>query len=720
VSAVRSLIGGIVNRAPVAFASRGFSVQTGLNRGNPTGQMAAMGSVGTLFAIVSRLANATSQVQWHLYRKAPPGTPPEERVEVTRHLALDVWTKPNAFYTRQELVESVEQHIDLTGEGWFIVAKNRNLPMELWPVRPDRIAPVPSPTDFLAGYVYTDPDGAKIPLAVDEVIQIRVPNPLDPYRGMGPVQSVLADLDSSRYSAEWNRNFFLNSAEPGGIIQVDKRLSDEEFDEMTTRWREQHQGIAQAHRVAVLEQGTWIDRKFTQRDMQFTELRQLSSEMIREAFGFPKPMLGTVEDVNRANAEAAEVVFARWLIVPRLERFKQALNADFLPMFGGAAADLEFDYDSPVPEDELLEQTERTSKVNAYVALTDAGVEPEDAADIVGLPQMRHKAPVIPAPSPAPEQAPPDPGQGNPAEPGDGTADASMRRRILDTIRARFPTQPRAAAPTPPSPPAGIPGTLPAGAGPDTGSVQSSWEAALAAILAAYPALSEKQQERIVDQIRHAVVSGDVLALAGVHADSTDAAASIEAVLVAIAADAAQQVVSEAADQDVAIPTGHVARHSLAAVAQVTAATLATGLALSAVREALRVWGPGSSADDVAEQVGEHLASLTDAQPRLVLGGALSQAQNAGRSATMLAGPSAALYADEVNDKARCGPCSEVNRRWLGNSDDPAQPWLDMYPARGYVDCLGGDRCRGLVVAVWRGGSDWTKWIEKPAPRGGA
>jgi hypothetical protein len=36
------------------------------------------------------------------------------------------------------------------------------------------------------------PDGQQIPLERDEVI--RLPNPLDPYRGVGPAQSILADL----------------------------------------------------------------------------------------------------------------------------------------------------------------------------------------------------------------------------------------------------------------------------------------------------------------------------------------------------------------------------------------------------------------------------------------------------------------------------------------------------------------------------------------------
>ena len=238
---VRSLIGGIaeiLNKTPVSFTPKGTSpLFPWTQRNDAEAQMRAMGSVGTLFAIVNRTSNATSQVEWKLWRKAKSGNP-EDRVEVTSHLALDIWNKPNPFMTRQEFVETFQQHVDLTGEGWWVVGRNpslRSIPLELWPVRPDRMAPVPDPQDFIRGYVYTGPDGERVPLQNDEVVMLRMPNPLDIYRGMGPVQSILVDLDSTRYSAEWNRNFFLNSAEPGGIIEVDKRLSDAEWTEMNER-----------------------------------------------------------------------------------------------------------------------------------------------------------------------------------------------------------------------------------------------------------------------------------------------------------------------------------------------------------------------------------------------------------------------------------------------------------------------------------------------------
>lgn len=406
----KTLLGALSNAArtattntPVPFASRAAAYSRGLfgsNRGM-TAQLDAMGSVSTLFAIVNRTAKAEAGVEWKLYRKAKSGKK-EDRVEVAAHAALDLWNRPNPFYTQSEFVEAGAQHKQLTGEQWWVIAQHEsvNLPLELWPVRPDRMRPVPDPESFLSGYMYIGPDGQEIALRKEDVIFIRTPHPTDPYRGIGPVQALLTDLDAVRYSAEWNRNFFLNSAEPGGIIEVPTHLGDTEFDELRERWNEQHKGVANAHRVAILEHGKWIDRKYTQRDMQFVELRNVGRETIREAFGFPKSMTGAVDDVNRANAEAGEVMFGRWLVVPDLEAVKDALNHRLLPLYGATGQGLEFDYVNPVPEDVEKEAAQLTARSNAAAVLVREGFDPAGTLSAVGLPEIPYAGrPAAPAPS---------------------------------------------------------------------------------------------------------------------------------------------------------------------------------------------------------------------------------------------------------------------------------------------------------------------------------
>lgn len=407
-----SLIGKITNRTKVAYVANTTLTLPFAGRNDATRQMQVYGTVSTLFSIVSRIGDATSRVDWRLYRKNTDGrrvtaTGQEvERTEVVRHAALNLWHNPNPFYTNTELVQTIQQHQDLTGEWWLVVVRSPlgNIPVELWPVRPDRMSPVPHPTEFLSGYVYHGPNGESVPLQLDEVICSKLPNPLDPYRGLGPVQAAMVDLDSARFSAEWNRNFFYNSAEPGGHLETEHNLDDDEFKDLQTRWRESHQGVHNAHRVAVLEGGVkWKERQFNMKDMQFAELRGVSREIIREAFGIHPHMLGITEDVNKANAQEAERSFARWVIQPRVDRITEALNKRLLPMFGATGQGVEFDADRVVPEDREADDRERESKANAAKALIEAHYDPDDVAKVVGLPKMGTVEPPAPETQPATE-----------------------------------------------------------------------------------------------------------------------------------------------------------------------------------------------------------------------------------------------------------------------------------------------------------------------------
>lgn len=682
------------DEAPVPYTtdrSGGMLARALTQPGSPDAQMRAMGSVGTLFQIVHLLSTTTAEVGWHLWRKSDTGKD-EDRVEVVRHAALDLWRQPNPFMPQQELVEVTQQHLDLTGEGWWVLARGAGkLPLEIWPVRPDRMSPVPDPKTYLSGYEYTSPDGEKIPLGLDEVIFLRMPNPADPYRGMGPVQSLLTNLDAVKYTAEWNRNFFANSAEPGGIIQIPegKRLQNDEFNELRARWQEQHRGVANAHRVAIIEHGTWVDRKYTQRDMQFVELQQVGREIIREAFGMHIQFLGG-SDVghSRAEAEAAEVIFARWKVKPRCGRIKGALNGELLKLYGATGTGLEFDFDSPVPPDQAAENEHLTARANAAKTLVEAGYDRAEVLAVVGLPDMALAAGPLTSPAPAAAAA----------------AAAVLRWPAwrADQPAAALPPAPRRTwnADTPPA-------QLDPGELPDVTPLQDQWETALAALLAQWVGISKAQEDELVDKVRQFAEDGDLTDLTDLTVDTDEAADVLAAAMIATAALAAARTVAEAAEQGVTVTPRTPPDDDLQKVAAVAAASMGALLSLSAVAAAMRTNGPAASPADVAAGVRRALDTLTQAKPRDWLGGALTGSQNAARVETLRRGPVGAIYAVERNDANACPACKAVNGRWLGNTDQMDQV-LRSYPGGaygGYIGCVACERCRGTITGVWRQGS---------------
>lgn len=711
---VTSSLRNLTARAPIALAPTGGRSGFLSNIVRPAGQeaqMRAMGTVGTLFAIVERITTAYSQVEWHLYRSAKSGRP-EDRVEVTSHAALDLWLQPNSFMTGPMWREATQQHEELTGEQWWIISRNENstIPLELWFARPDRMTPVPDRDNFLSGYVYSSPTGEQVPLGLDDVIMLRRPNPLDPYRGWGPVQTLLADLDSSRASAEWNANFFRNSAQPGGIVQFDGRLDEGELAEFQARWAEQHRGVGNAHRVAVLENGLqWVDRSYSMADMQFAELRSVSREIIREAFAFPKPMLGTVDDANRANMEAASDMLARWLIRPRLERIRQALNTRLLPMYGATGRGLEFDFDDPVTGDVELESKQLTAQANAAHSLVSSGYDPQAVASAVGLPELPFDA------------------------------DRDLLSRIVRGAPSLGPLiLPMLGFQLPEGWQSLVPGHRPDNATP---APSNSWSTAVAGLLAHAPAirnadsdpLEQMQQDHTAaldallddlapidddwiddlgDQIEQAIDDDDTAALANLSLDSADAADTIRTALGSAAQQAADRMADEAREQGVTVtaPTvdeslsarlrpGTIVNFGdeLAAIATAVATLISSGLAASAAQEAVRRYVPGVSGKTVANAVKGKLRALKGVFKREQVGGAVHRAQNVGRIATLEAAPEAHWVASEKNDGNTCKPCRDID----GTSFATLAEVTAAYGAGPYHACQGGVRCRGTVTAQW-------------------
>jgi HK97 family phage portal protein len=426
-----SLRGALVrNQSPVPMTTRSNArwSRDARKRLADDSLMGTYESVGTIFAVVHSLAVATAKQDWTLYKSAASGLA-EDRTPVTSHACIDLWNMPNPVMPRRRFLETAQQHIDLTGEADILTALiklgGKSIPLELWPMRPDRIQPIPDPFEFLTGYIYTSPDGEMIPLEKNECLPILMPNPRNPYRGLGPVQSIMTVLESMKAADEWDRAFFENSAEPGGVIEVPNSLSDAQFDELRDRWSATHQGVSKAHRVAILEAGMkWIDRSYTQRDMQHAELRAVKRDTILEAFGFPKPMLGITEDVNRANAEAAEYVFAKWLITERLDRWRDWLNYQVLPLYGNTGAGLEWDYESPVSENSDAENAAIAARSTAVVAMVGAGFDATETESWLEMPEIPYEKPA-PPPIMAPG-APQDPNADPNANPGDGEDDAAV------------------------------------------------------------------------------------------------------------------------------------------------------------------------------------------------------------------------------------------------------------------------------------------------------
>jgi len=402
-------------RPPVPItAKRGSSLPMLRGARNDVGrQVDQYGKSTPLYTAAQLNAEAVGGLTWRLFQTSTGRgriSGPDPRKEVQDHAALRLWNRPNPFMHSQFFVEYSQLLVELTGLSYIVAARTAGIPTSLWPVPRTRIVPIPHPELYLAGYAYVCDDGSYIPLGFDEVIPIQVPDPNDPLGGMSPAKPLLTDLEAAHMTSEYRRNFFKNGANPGGIIELDEEsiIPERELNELSERWADQHRGVRNAHRVAILERGKWIQNDVSLKDMQFTAMRQDDRNAIYEGYRTPKSIIGVTEDVNRANAEAAEYTWTKWTIVNKGRRWRAALNCFFLPMFTSAAnGTFCFDFDNIVPEDWQADAATTAANAHAAAELVAAGYHPDDVLASLSMAAMRY----VGAPGPAQNAPQTDPQQ---------------------------------------------------------------------------------------------------------------------------------------------------------------------------------------------------------------------------------------------------------------------------------------------------------------------
>lgn len=304
------------------------------------------GQVGWVFACAALISSRVGAVTWGAHR----GTLGGESEPLDGHPALDLLNAPNPFMSRMELLELSQVYFDLAGEFFWNIVTPGAEPAELWPINPSNMQHVPDRAEWLGGWVHEIGRNRTL-LGVDQVLHQRRPSPTNQYRGQSIIEAIAIDADSDRNVARWTANFFRNSAQPGGVIEVDDELTDAEYTRLREQWESRHQGQGNAHRVALLEGGAkYKPNEVHLRNLQVADLRNMNEKIILAAFNVSPANLGIVDDVNRANAEAAAYQLAINVIEPRLVRIRESVNRQLVPRFPGSEGTF-LNFISPVPAD---------------------------------------------------------------------------------------------------------------------------------------------------------------------------------------------------------------------------------------------------------------------------------------------------------------------------------------------------------------------------------
>lgn len=207
-----------------------------------------------------------------------------------------------------------------------------------------------------------------------------------------------------------------------------------------------------------------------------------------------------------------------------------------------------------------------------------------------------------------------------------------------------------------------------------------------------------------IDELRDRIVAanGDVSLLATLNTE-VSASDRLRAHLQSAATISIDQAVQEASRQGVTVPRQPVSDilDVLTARAGAIDQLLQQDIAQSARREALRLTGGGLSPVEVADAVRAHLQSLSGANMKDLLGGAVQSSINSGRRLVFQKdGEDGTIFASELLDTNTCSNCVAVDGREYASIDDAERD----YPTGHFKDCEGRERCRGMILKRYASG----------------
>lgn len=365
-----------------------------------------------------------------------------------QHECMAPLNRPNPRTTSDDLWFATEGFLQLGGEAfWYIAYSNGSAtiskkPKELWLLDPRRMTINFAGDGSVASYTYRNDKGSDVKLEWYEVYHSHDFNPDNLSRGMGQVKPAASAIDIDEYASRHNRDTFYNSAIPGIILETEQELSDDQYERVEQKWLEKHQGLGKNGLPAVLEGGLKANRvALSPQELDFNEGKRLVRDETLAIFNVPKSVLGIVEDVNRASAEASEYVFASRVIRPRMRFHATRLTEFWLPLWGLDPTKYRVTFADPVPQN-----VELKAKVNDYALKSgwksrneireEEGLKPVPGGEILLVPNNYVPLDLAlnpPKPEPAPANVPTDKPQDEPKKALDvakGTDEYSVDKRI--------------------------------------------------------------------------------------------------------------------------------------------------------------------------------------------------------------------------------------------------------------------------------------------------
>lgn len=273
-----------------------------------------------VYAAVSIIATAISTLPIHVRDRRTGQT-------LTEHHLNRLFDEPNDSMTWPDFVECFMLNLLTTGNGFAFVHRNRSsIPTEIFPLKSldTRIV------HTAEGIVYNTTIGGNVPFAITPTEMIHARNmSWNGVEGISPIKAGSRAIGLSMALDDFAEKFFVNGANVGSVVEL-PHMSQDALDEFRRRWKQEYQGVANAHKTAAAP-GLKVHRMgATPRDSQADEQRKFQLSEVARIYQIPPHMLGDLERATFSNIEEqrrqfAEDTLRRWVV-----KFEHAMEKTLL------------------------------------------------------------------------------------------------------------------------------------------------------------------------------------------------------------------------------------------------------------------------------------------------------------------------------------------------------------------------------------------------------
>lgn len=321
------------------------------------------------YAATKAIADEIAGIEFKVFKIKNEG----EYEEVLEHPLLDLLESVNDTQTGPEFRYTLATHLELTGNAYILfpgVKTFEEEPKSMYLLDPSKVRLKINKITYpwkVTGYEFTI-ETSKYLYQPYEILQLKYPNPGNPFIGLGTVQGIAEWIDNDNASTDFLRMFFKNGAQLGVIFETDMS-SEEQLQELRDSFNEQHQGVDNMHKGLFLPKNVKKPaqgEKFE--DIGFSDVATTNRDKILAGFRVSKTILGAAEsETNRATAETADYVFAKRTIKPKMLLVNSYLNEFLTPRFGD---DIFLTFVDPVPENQEQKSNEMQKAVGTLPVMT--------------------------------------------------------------------------------------------------------------------------------------------------------------------------------------------------------------------------------------------------------------------------------------------------------------------------------------------------------------